>query len=258
MSLLSLHGLSKTYARRGKAVHALHHVDFEAAFGEFVCVLGVSGCGKSTLLQLIAGLEPPSAGEIRLDGARLDGPHIDTSIVFQEHGLFPWMTVQANIEFNLLARRVAKAERRRIAGELIRLVGLDGFQEKYPHELSGGMRQRVGIARALSTNPRLMLMDEPFAALDAQTRSIMQDELLRVWQAERRTVIFITHNVDEAIYLADRVLVFSFRPGRLTADIRIPFARPRELALKRSPEFLRYVDEVWKLIEDEVVAAMNA
>jgi NitT/TauT family transport system ATP-binding protein len=245
MSLLSLHGLSKTYARRGQAVHALHHVDFEAAFGEFVCVLGVSGCGKSTLLQLIAGLEPPSAGEIRLDGARLDGPHIDTSIVFQEHGLFPWMTVQANIEFNLLARHVAKAERRRIAGELIRLVGLDGFQEKYPHELSGGMRQRVGIARALSTNPRLMLMDEPFAALDAQTRSIMQDELLRVWQAERRTVIFITHNVDEAIYLADRVVVMTPRPGRIRRVIDVDLPRPRDITSPGFSALLRLVlDEI--------------
>jgi ABC-type nitrate/sulfonate/bicarbonate transport system ATPase subunit len=245
MSLLTLHGLSKTYARRGQAVHALHHVDFEAAFGEFVCVLGVSGCGKSTLLQLIAGLEPPSAGEIRLDGVRLDGPHIDTSIVFQEHGLFPWMTVQANIEFNLLARHVAKAERRRVAGELIRLVGLDGFQEKYPHELSGGMRQRVGIARALSTNPRLMLMDEPFAALDAQTRSIMQDELLRVWQADRRTVIFITHNVDEAIYLADRVVVMTPRPGRIRRVIEVDLPRPRDVTSAGFSALLRLVlDEI--------------
>jgi NitT/TauT family transport system ATP-binding protein len=245
MSLLSLHGLSKTYARRGQAVHALHHVDFEAAFGEFVCVLGVSGCGKSTLLQLIAGLEPPSAGEIRLDGVRLDGPHIDTSIVFQEHGLFPWMTVQANIEFNLLARHVGKAERRRVAGELIRLVGLDGFQEKYPHELSGGMRQRVGIARALSTNPRLMLMDEPFAALDAQTRSIMQDELLRVWQADRRTVIFITHNVDEAIYLADRVVVMTPRPGRIRRVIEVDLPRPRDITSAGFSALLRLVlDEI--------------
>ena len=245
MSLLTLHGLSKTYARRGQAVHALHHVDFEAAFGEFVCVLGVSGCGKSTLLQLIAGLEPPSAGEIRLDGVRLDGPHIDTSIVFQEHGLFPWMTVQANIEFNLLARHVGKAERRRVAGELIRLVGLDGFQEKYPHELSGGMRQRVGIARALSTNPRLMLMDEPFAALDAQTRSIMQDELLRVWQADRRTVIFITHNVDEAIYLADRVVVMTPRPGRIRRVIEVDLPRPRDITSAGFSALLRLVlDEI--------------
>jgi NitT/TauT family transport system ATP-binding protein len=249
MSLLSLHGLSKTYTRRGQAVQALHHVDFEAGFGEFVCVLGVSGCGKSTLLQLVAGLEPPSAGEIRLDGVRLDGPHIDTSIVFQEHGLFPWMTVQANIEFNLLARHVAKAERRRIAGELIRLVGLDGFQEKFPHELSGGMRQRVGIARALSTNPRLMLMDEPFAALDAQTRSIMQDELLRVWQAERRTVIFITHNVDEAIYLADRVVVMTPRPGRIRRVIEVDLPRPRDIA---SPGFSALLRRVLDEIHDDL------
>jgi NitT/TauT family transport system ATP-binding protein len=249
MSFLELRGLSKTYERRGQPVHALHHVDFEAAFGEFVCVLGVSGCGKSTLLQLVAGLEPASAGEIRLDGSRLDGPHIDTSIVFQEHGLFPWMTVQANIEFNLLARRVAKAERRRVAGELIRLVGLDGFQEKYPHELSGGMRQRVGIARALSTNPRLMLMDEPFAALDAQTRSIMQDELLRVWQAERRTVIFITHNVDEAIYLADRVVVMTPRPGRIRRVIDIDLPRPRDIT---SAGFSAYLRQVLDEIHDDL------
>ncbi|MBV8168758.1 MAG: ABC transporter ATP-binding protein, partial [Alphaproteobacteria bacterium] len=190
MSLLELKGLTKTYERRGQPVNALRGVDFSAEFGEFVCVLGVSGCGKSTLLQLVAGLEPPTGGEIVLDGKLLDGPHIDTSIVFQEHGLFPWMTVQDNIEFNLLARKVKRPQRAARAAELIKLVGLEGFEDKYPHELSGGMRQRVGIARALSTNPRLMLMDEPFAALDAQTRSIMQDELLRVWQADRRTVIF--------------------------------------------------------------------
>ncbi|MEJ0069917.1 MAG: ABC transporter ATP-binding protein [Pseudomonadota bacterium] len=159
------------------------------------------------------------------------------------------MTVQANIEFNLLARGVAKAERRRIAGDLIRLVGLDGFQEKYPHELSGGMRQRVGIARALSTNPRLMLMDEPFAALDAQTRSIMQDELLRVWQAERRTVIFITHNVDEAIYLADRVVIMTPRPGRIRRVIDVDLPRPRDIT---SPGFSAYLRQVLDEIHDDL------
>ena len=249
MSLLELKGLTKTYERRGQPVHALRGVDFEAAFGEFICVLGVSGCGKSTLLQLIAGLEPSSAGEIRLDGKPLNGPHIDTSIVFQEHGLFPWMTVQANIEFNLLARKVGRAARAARAAELIRLVGLEGFHDKFPHELSGGMRQRVGIARALSTNPRLMLMDEPFAALDAQTRSIMQDELLRVWQADRRTVIFITHNVDEAIYLADRVVVMTPRPGRIRRVIPVDLPRPRDVA---SPGFSALLRQVLDEIHDDI------
>ncbi len=249
MSLLELKGLTKTYERRGEPVNALRGVDFSAEFGEFVCVLGVSGCGKSTLLQLVAGLEPPTAGAIVLDGKPLDGPHIDTSIVFQEHGLFPWMTVQANIEFNLLARKVGRAERAARAGELIKLVGLEGFHDKYPHELSGGMRQRVGIARALSTNPRLMLMDEPFAALDAQTRSIMQDELLRVWQADRRTVIFITHNVDEAIYLADRVVVMTPRPGRIRRVLEIDLPRPRDVA---SAAFGTYLRQVLDEIHDDI------
>jgi ABC-type nitrate/sulfonate/bicarbonate transport system ATPase subunit len=249
MSFLSLKDVSKVYERRGQDVRALANVDFQAEFGEFVCVLGVSGCGKSTLMQLVAGLEPQTAGEIVIDGTAIHGPHPDTSIVFQEHGLFPWMTVQTNIEFNLKARGVGKAGRRAVALDLIRVVGLDGFEDKFPHELSGGMRQRVGIARALSTNPKLMLMDEPFGALDAQTRSIMQEELLRVWQAHKRTVIFITHSVDEAIYLADRVVVMTPRPGRIRAIIDVDLPRPRD---PTSPAFGAYLRRVLDEIHDDL------
>ena len=249
MSFLRLSHLSKTYQRRGEPVHALDGIDLEVVSGEFVCVLGVSGCGKSTLLQLVGGLEQPTGGEIMIDGERLRGPHRDTSIVFQEHGLFPWMSVTTNIEFNLKARGVAKHERAATAAELIRLVGLEGFEDKFPHELSGGMRQRVGIARALSTNPKLMLMDEPFGALDAQTRSIMQDELLRVWQAHRRSVVFITHSVDEAVHLADRVVIMTPRPGRIRCIIDVDLPRPREPA---SADFAHYLGRVTEQIRDDL------
>jgi NitT/TauT family transport system ATP-binding protein len=177
--------------------------------------------------------------------------------VFQSDALLPWRTVIHNVLFGLEVRGQRFAETSPTAETLIKLVGLSGFENHYPSELSGGMRQRVNLARALAIDPEVLLMDEPFASLDAQTREIMQRELLKIWNQRKKTVLFITHQIDEAIYLADRVLVFSYRPGRLTADIRIPFPRPRELALKRSPDFLKYVDEVWKLIEDEVVSAMR-
>ena len=245
MSLLEARRVSKVYAGRGAPVEALREVDLAVTFGEFVCLLGVSGCGKSTFLHLVAGLESPTAGELLLDGRPIAAPPAEVSVVFQEHGLFPWMTVRRNVEFNLKARGVSPAERRQAAAELIELVGLTGFESKYPHELSGGMRQRVGIARALTTRPRLLLMDEPFGALDAQTRSIMQAELLRIWQAQRSTVLFVTHSVDEAVFLADRVVVLSPRPGRVRQTIDVAMARPRD---ETSPRF----GEHKRLILDEI------
>ena len=227
MSFIECIGVGKTYVGNAGQVEALRGIDIACDEGEFVCLLGLSGCGKSTLLQMIAGLEPPTAGQIVVAGRELNGPSPATSIVFQDHGLFPWMTVLANVEFNLKARGVDRASRRTRANEMLDLTGLAGFAARYPHELSGGMRQRVGIARALTTRPRALLMDEPFGALDAQTRGHLQAELLSIWAAQRTTVLFVTHSIDEAVFLADRILVFTPRPGRLSADVAVDLPRPR-------------------------------
>src|SRR6204780_3237264 len=231
---------------------ALRSIDLSVERGEFISVVGPSGCGKTTFLRIVAGLERASSGNVLIDGRAVKGPGNDRGFVFQNDSLLPWRTVFANA---IIGREVAGSigpDDRKRTLELLKLVGLEGFENYHPRQLSGGMRQRVNLARALAIDPEILLMDEPFASLDAQTREIMQSELLRIWERGQKTVLFITHQIDEAIYLADRVLVFSYRPGRLTADIRIPFPRPRELALKRSPEFLKYVDDVWQLIEDEV------
>jgi ABC-type nitrate/sulfonate/bicarbonate transport system ATPase subunit len=220
-------GVGKIYPGKNEPVEALRGIDFTCDAGDFVCLLGRSGCGKSTLLQMMAGLEPPTAGQIAVAGRELHGPSPDAAIVFQDHGLFPWMTVQKNVEFNMKARATPAAERRRIAAHFIAMTSLTGFEGRYPHELSGGMRQRVGIARALTTDPKALLMDEPFGALDAQTRGNLQDELLQIWEKQRTTVLFVTHSIDEALLLADRILVFSPRPGRIAADIRVDLPRPR-------------------------------
>ena len=220
-------GVGKIYPGKNEPVEALRGIDFTCDAGDFVCLLGRSGCGKSTLLQMMAGLEPPTAGQIAVAGRELHGPSPDAAIVFQDHGLFPWMTVQKNVEFNMKARGTPAAERKRIAAHFVAMTSLTGFEGRYPHELSGGMRQRVGIARALTTDPKALLMDEPFGALDAQTRGNLQDELLQIWEKRRTTVLFVTHSIDEALLLADRILVFSPRPGRIAADIRVDLPRPR-------------------------------
>ncbi len=220
-------GVGKIYPGKAEPVEALRGIDFTCDSGDFICLLGRSGCGKSTLLQLMAGLEEPTAGRIAVAGKALHGPSPDAAIVFQDHGLFPWMTVQKNVEFNMKARGVASAERAAKAHQFIEMTGLGGFEGRYPHELSGGMRQRVGIARALTTGPKALLMDEPFGALDAQTRGRLQDELLSIWTRHRTTVLFVTHSIDEALLLADRVLVFTPRPGRIAADIKVDLPRPR-------------------------------
>jgi NitT/TauT family transport system ATP-binding protein len=229
MSFLSITDVSKVYERRGTAMRALDAVNLDVAHDELVCLLGVSGCGKSTLLQIVAGLEDPTEGEVRIDGRPVLGKtHGEASAVFQEHGLFPWMTVADNVAFNLKARGVSREERRGIAADFIGLVGLVGFETRYPHELSGGMRQRVGIARAMTTKPRLLLMDEPFGALDAQTRGIMQTELLRILAVRPSAVLFVTHGVDEAVLLADRVVIMSPRPGRIRKVLNVALPRPRD------------------------------
>jgi NitT/TauT family transport system ATP-binding protein len=209
-------GVGKIYPGKTEPVEALRGIDFSCGAGDFVCLLGRSGCGKSTLLQMVAGLERPTAGQIVVADRELDGPSTATSIVFQDHGLFPWMTVQKNVEFNMKARGTKAAERAEIARRFLDMTSLSGFADRYPHELSGGMRQRVGIARALTTDPKALLMDEPFGALDAQ-----------IWERQRTTVLFVTHSIDEALLLADRILVFTPRPGCIAADITVDLPRPR-------------------------------
>ncbi|MHC1597701.1 MAG: ABC transporter ATP-binding protein [Methermicoccaceae archaeon] len=207
---------------------AVGDVSFTVSEGEFVCILGPSGCGKTTLLRMIGGLEQPTSGEILLDGKPF--VHRDTSVgfVFQEYGLFPWRSVLKNVEFGLEIRGVQKEERERIAKRYIELVGLSKFESYYPHELSGGMKQRVGIARALAIDPKLLLMDEPFGATDAQTRNILQEELVRIWTEEHKTVLYVTHSVDEAIFLGDRVLVLTASPSRVKGEFRVDIPRPRD------------------------------
>jgi NitT/TauT family transport system ATP-binding protein len=256
---LQVDSLSKYFFDRdGAPRKVLDAVSLEVADGEFVCIVGASGCGKTTFIRAVGGLIAAEEGSVRIDGRAVEGPGTDRGFVFQHDSLLPWRTVRDNVVFGLEVRGVRPAQSRPVADALLRLVGLGSFADHYPSELSGGMRQRVNLARALAVDPEVLLMDEPFAALDAQTREIMQRELLKIWQQKRKTVLFITHQIDEAVYLADRVLVFAARPGRLAADIRIPFARPRDLALKRTPDFLAIVDRIWSLIEAEVVSAMQA
>jgi ABC-type nitrate/sulfonate/bicarbonate transport system ATPase subunit len=238
-------GVGKIYPGKSEPVEALRGIDFSCGAGDFVCLLGRSGCGKSTLLQMVAGLERPTAGQIVVAERELDGPSTATSIVFQDHGLFPWMTVQKNVEFNMKARGTPAAERAEVARRFLDMTSLTGFADRYPHELSGGMRQRVGIARALTTDPKALLMDEPFGALDAQTRGKLQDELLQIWQQQRTTVLFVTHSIDEALLLGDRILVFTPRPGRIAADIKVDLPRPRA---PQSAEFSALARELRGLV----------
>jgi NitT/TauT family transport system ATP-binding protein len=233
-------------------LRALQDINLVVERGKFFAVVGPSGCGKTTFLRIVAGLEPASSGEVRLDGRAIIGPGGDRGFVFQTDN----RTVFANaIIGREVAGRVGPVERQRTL-ELLKLVGLEGFENYHPRQLSGGMRQRVNLARALAIDPQILLMDEPFSSLDAQTREIMQTELMRIWEAGRKTVLFVTHQIDEAVFLADRVLVFARRPGRLRESVAVELPRPRTLAVKRTAEFVRYVDHIWRLIEDDVRASV--
>ena len=237
-------------------LRALQDINLVVERGEFIALVGPSGCGKTTFLRIVAGLEPASAGEVKLDSRPVSGPGLDRGFVFQTDNLLPWRTVFANaIIGREVAGQVGPPERQRTM-ELLKLVGLEGFEDYHPRQLSGGMRQRVNLARALAIDPEILLMDEPFSSLDAQTREIMQTELMRIWEAGRKTVLFVTHQIDEAVFLADRVLVFARRPGRLRENVAIELPRPRALAIKRTAEFVRYVDHIWRLIEDDVRASV--
>lgn len=231
---------------------AFSDVSLDVAPGEFICIVGPSGCGKTTLLNVVAGLLRYDEGALRVNGALVNGPGVSRAMVFQQASLLPWRTVMGNVRYGMeMQRRFDRATMDQRAEQFVKLVGLSGFEQRYPSELSGGMQQRVNLARALATDPEVLLMDEPFAALDAQTREFMQSELLKIWARTGKTVMFITHQIDEAVYLADRVVVMGTRPGRIKGEFRIPFPRPRGLEVKRDPEFLRLNDEIWALIEEE-------
>ena len=236
-------------------VHALGPISLSLAENEFVSVVGTSGCGKSTMLMLAAGLSEATGGEILVDGAPISGAGRDRGVVFQTYTLFPWMTARKNIEFALGGEKgLSSADRRRIAGEHLELVGLSKYADAYPRQLSGGMKQRVAIARALCYRPRILLMDEPFGALDAQTRLLMQELLTRVWEAHKLTVLFITHDVDEAVYISDRVIVMTTQPGRLKEEVAITLPRPRTIAIQETPEFLTLRHRILTSIREESLA----
>ncbi|MFC0283562.1 ABC transporter ATP-binding protein [Camelimonas abortus] len=245
--------VSKVYGGAGadSPVIALNGVNLEIRRGEFISLLGPSGCGKSTLLAIIAGFQPPSAGQVLQDGRPVTKPGPSRTVVFQDYALFGWMTVQENVEFGLKARGMPKAQRGEIARELIRLVRLDGFGDKYPHQMSGGMKQRAAIARALAPDPDILLMDEPFGALDAQTRVLLQEEIARISTEAGKTVIFVTHGIDEAVFLADRVVVMSPRPGRVREELVVPLPRPRTAAMRSDPWFVSAVNDLWETLKPE-------
>jgi NitT/TauT family transport system ATP-binding protein len=248
MARIEARNVHKTYATRDGETVALQDVTLGVADGQFVSILGPSGCGKSTLLRILDGLASADRGEVLMDGKPIVQPTQERGFVFQSFNLFPWRTVRANIEFGLEVKRVPRPERRHVSDRLIELVGLAGFDRKYPHELSGGMQQRVGIARALAIDPAVLLMDEPFGALDAQTREDMQDELLRIWAAERKTVLFVTHSIEEAIYLSDRVVVMTPRPGRILHIVDVPFDRPRSETHRTLPGFAALRHEIHAML----------
>jgi NitT/TauT family transport system ATP-binding protein len=257
---ISIQGVTKTFHLRDKNLGrapeftAIAEIDLDVAAGEFLTLVGPSGCGKSTLLDLVAGLTTPATGRILLDGTPITGPGLDRGIVFQQYALFPWRTAQGNIEFGLEAKKIPKRERRERSRHFLDLVGLTGFEDRYPHELSGGMRQRVAIARSLAFDPEVLLMDEPFAALDAQTRESLQEELLSIWEKTGKTVIFITHGIDEAIYLGQRVAIMTSRPGRIKEIVDVEFDS-RQGDLRADPRFGEYRHHIWTQLRDEVAAA---
>lgn len=263
---IELRGVTKEFALRptrdqpqARTLVALDDVSLEVPRGEFLTLVGPSGSGKTTLLDLLGGLSRPTSGSVLVDGAEVTGPGLDRGIVFQQYALFPWRTTLANVTFGLEQQGLSRRERTERARDNLALVGLEGFEDRYPHGLSGGMKQRVAIARSLAYQPGILLMDEPFAALDAQTREQLQDELLRIWRATATTVVFITHGIEEAVYLGQRVAVLSSRPGRLKALVDVDLGdRQSTTDLRSDPSFVHYRHEVWTLLHDEVRRAQDA
>jgi len=248
--LVAIRGVSQRFGGDGASVAALEGIDLDIPDGQFVSVVGPSGCGKSTLLSLIAGLRTPTRGAVFCDGEPITAPMPrKVGVIFQEANLLPWLSAIDNVAFPLKLRRVAKAERLQAAGRMLELTGLAGFETRLPHQLSGGMKQRVAIARGLVQNPAVLLMDEPFASLDEQTRMVLGDELLRIWSETRKTVLFVTHSLNEAVYLADRVVVLSARPGRVVDDVAVDLPRPRSFAMTSSERFGVLKDRIWQHIK---------
>jgi ABC-type nitrate/sulfonate/bicarbonate transport system ATPase subunit len=253
MNTLSIRGLQ----RRFDNTLALQATDLEVQENDFITILGPSGCGKSTLLRIVAGLDVPTAGEVLLDGQRIHGPGADRGMVFQSYTLFPWLNVLDNVCFGLRERGWPRAQQLDTAQRFIQQVGLQGFERHYPKQLSGGMQQRTAIARALANNPRMLLMDEPFGALDHQTRELMQELLLSIWEQQKKTVLFVTHDIDEAVFMAGRVVVMSARPGRIKLDRAVALAHPRHYSVKTSPAFTALKAELTEAVREEVLAAQR-
>ena len=258
--LLSIQGVSRSFASTsgGAPTLALQATDMTVAENDFITILGPSGCGKSTLLRIVAGLDQQTSGEVLLDGQRISGPGADRGMVFQSYTLFPWLNVRDNVCFGLNERGMARKEQLEIAQQFIQKVGLTGFELHFPKQLSGGMQQRTAIARALANRPRILLMDEPFGALDHQTRELMQELLLGIWEAERTTVLFVTHDIDEAAFMGSRVVVMSARPGRIKLERSVPFAHPRSYAIKTTPMFMELKADLTEQVRAEVLAAQAA
>ena len=250
--------LAYAQPRTNTELVALDGVSLQIMEGEFVAIVGPSGCGKTTFLSVVDGLIPATGGRVLVDGEVVTTPGPDRAVVFQDASLLPWRTVLDNVGYGLECLGAGARQAKEKAGQLIALVGLSGFEHHYPHELSGGMQQRVNLARALVVDPKILLMDEPFAALDAQTRELMQEELTRIWAKAKKTVLFITHQIDEAIYLADRVVVFSGRPGKVKESVTIDIERPRPIGVKRQPHFHALEDRIWGLIEEDVKGTCGA
>lgn len=257
-SQLSIQGVSRVFVSpKGQKTQALTPVDFEVRENDFVTILGPSGCGKSTLLRIVAGLDQPTTGQVLLDGQPVQGPGADRGMVFQSYTLFPWLTIEQNIRFGLRERGMPEREQKERADYFIAKVGLRGFEQHFPKQLSGGMQQRTAIARALANDPKILLLDEPFGALDNQTRVLMQELLLGIWEQAQKTVMFITHDIDEAIFMASRVVVFSARPGRIKAEIEVGFPHPRHYTIKTSPEFMALKARLTEEIRVEAIAAAH-
>jgi len=252
-----IRNLTKRYLEG--AVLAFENLTLEVLENEILCILGPSGCGKTTLLKIIDGLMPPDAGEVRIDGENVQGPRPSVAMVFQHFGLFPWKTVAENICYGLRVQGRPKGESEAALKKYVKMVGLEGFENAYPYQLSGGMQQRCGLARALAINPRILLMDEPFGAVDAQTREILQEELLRIWEVEKKTMVFITHSIDEAILLGDRVVVMSPRPGQIRETLTVHLPRPRDInAMRGEEEYLRLRNHIWDQLRRESAVPLRS
>ncbi|MCG1011221.1 ABC transporter ATP-binding protein [Tepidanaerobacter sp. GT38] len=253
---INLENLTKVFYARKKKIVALENIDLSVREGEFLCIVGPSGCGKTTLLRILAGLEKQTWGKVIIRSKNPEKPL--TSMVFQGESVFPWMTVAENVAYSLRIRGIPKNERREIADHYLKLMGLDGFADTFPHQLSGGMKQRINVARAFVSDPEILLMDEPFGALDEQNRLILQQELLKIWEGSEKTTLFITHSIDEALVLADRIIIMTAHPGRVKAIVPIDIPRPRDiLSLRSSPQFGALFQEIWRLLQEEVLKAQS-